>query len=202
MDISLALGGGGAKGIAHIGVLERLEQHGFRVRAVAGTSAGGIIAAIYAAGFSPAQIIERFTRVDQSSLFGRQADDWPAILGVAGLNRVLHEMLDDCTFAELKIPCALTAVNLDTEEEVVLSKGRVVDAVLATIALPGVFLLNSGKGVTWWIWPADPVPVLPARRLAKNLLAAAVVLSRIPRVPLFRTICVHGDPSAPSQIQP
>ena len=52
MDIALALGGGGSRGYAHVGVIRRLEQEGFRIRAVAGTSAGGIIAVFYAAGFT------------------------------------------------------------------------------------------------------------------------------------------------------
>ena len=65
MDITLALGGGGAKGNSHLGVLRGLEKEGYRIRAVAGTSFGGIVAAIYAAGHRPAQIEGIFSKVDQ-----------------------------------------------------------------------------------------------------------------------------------------
>lgn len=180
LDISVALGGGGARGIAHLGVLLALEEYGYRVRAIAGTSAGGIIAAIYAAGYSPAEILARFIEVDQSALYGRRQGDSPSILGVAGINQILQEMLGDRTFEELKIPCALTAVNLETEEEVILRRGRVVDAVLATIALPGIFPPQLWEGyhlVDGGL--LDPVPVLPARNLAPHLPVVAVVLTSI-----------------------
>lgn len=180
MDISLALGGGGSKGIAHLGVLLLLEEKGYRIRAVAGTSAGGIIAAIYAAGYSPAEILARFIEIDQATLYSKRPGDWPSILGVEGINRVLQDMLGDRTFEDLVIPCALTAVDLNTEEEVILQQGRIVDAVLATIALPGIFppqiweehhLVDGGL--------ADPVPVAPVRALAPALPVVAVVLTDI-----------------------
>ncbi len=60
MDISLALGAGGAKGNSHIGVLRQLEKHKFRVRAIAGTSFGGVVGAVYAAGYSIDELEEIF----------------------------------------------------------------------------------------------------------------------------------------------
>jgi NTE family protein len=185
VEISLALGGGGSKGIAHIGVLLCLEKHDIHVRAIAGTSAGGIIAAILAAGYTPRQILERFIQIDQTTLYGRRPGDWPAILGVAGINKVLQEMLGDRLFNDLVIPCALTAVDLESEKEVILTKGRVLDAVMGTISLPGVFpphpwegrhLLDGGL--------LDPVPVVPARRLKPELPVVAVVLSDTEPQPL------------------
>ena len=180
MDISLALGGGGSIGIAHLGVLLFLEEKGYRVRAIAGTSAGGIIAAIYAAGYSPSEILARFIEVDQTALYSKRPGDWPSILGIEGINRVLQDFLGDRSFDDLVISCALTAVDLDTEEEVILRQGRVVDAVLATMALPGIFppqiwdghhLVDGGL--------ADPVPVMPVRALAPKLPVVAVALTDI-----------------------
>jgi len=72
MDISLALGGGGAKGNSHIGVLRQLEKHGFCVRAIAGTSFGGVVGAVYAAGYSIDELEQIFVRVDQRRLYGRR----------------------------------------------------------------------------------------------------------------------------------
>jgi len=70
-EISLALGGGGIKGIAHIGVLRVLEKHGFEVKAIAGTSAGGIVGATYAAGLTPDKIDQIITQANQKKLFAR-----------------------------------------------------------------------------------------------------------------------------------
>jgi predicted acylesterase/phospholipase RssA len=66
MDITLALGGGGAKGNAHIGVLRQLEKKDFHVKAIAGTSYGGLVAAFYALGYSPDEIEELFASIDQT----------------------------------------------------------------------------------------------------------------------------------------
>lgn len=178
VEIALALGGGGSKGVAHLGVLRALEKHGFKVKAVAGTSAGGIVGALYAAGYSPDEILARYEKVDQSKMFGRRAGDGPALLGILGINQVLRELLGERTFADLRLPLAITAVDINSATEVVLKHGRVVDAVLATMALPGIFppqayedrLLVDG-GVM------DPVPVGPVRRLAPGYPVVAVSLS-------------------------
>ena len=101
MEISLALGGGGAKGNAHIGVLRVLDREGFKVKALAGTSAGGLIGALYMAGYSPDQILERFTRIDQGQFFGHSEGEQPSLLGLSGMAKFLYEMLGECTFGEL-----------------------------------------------------------------------------------------------------
>lgn len=178
MDITLALGGGGAKGNAHIGVLRRLEKEGFHIRAVAGTSFGGIVATLYASGRTPDEIEELFLRVDQSRLYGHLAGEGPSLLGLGGATKWLDEVFGTTTFDDLKLPCAVTAVDLKSAREVILTEGLVSDAILATIALPGIFpprriqeweLVDGGT--------LDPVPVSVARSLAPGLPVVAVVLS-------------------------
>ncbi|GAB4419743.1 MAG: patatin-like phospholipase family protein [Anaerolineales bacterium] len=177
MDITLALGGGGAKGNAHVGVLRQLEKEGFRVRAVAGTSFGGIVAAMYAAGYTPDEIEDNFVSVDQTRLFSYFSEPYPSLLGLGGVRKWLDDAIGERTFADLKIPCALTAVDLNCGCEVVLQEGLVKDAVLATIAIPGVFpafhtqeweLVDGGV--------LNPVPVSVARMLKPNLPIVAVTL--------------------------
>ncbi len=178
MDIALALGGGGSRGYAHIGVLRCLEREGFRIRAVAGTSAGGIIAAAYASGLTPDEMEEIFLKANQSKLFARSALEGPGILGLSGATKQLEEFFGDRTFADLKIPCAVVAVDLKGNCEVVLNQGRVVDAILATIAVPGVFppkQLGEVQLVDGAV--LDPVPVSVARALAPRLPVVAVVLN-------------------------
>jgi NTE family protein len=178
MEISVALGGGGIKGVAHIGVLECLERAGFKIRAVAGTSAGGLVGAFYAAGFRPREIQEFVETLNQNKLFGRQSTDGPSLLGYTGLASAFTEVQGENTFADLKIPFACTAVDLLTAQEIYISDGLVVDAVLATIAVPGIFpskmrgdaeLIDGGV--------LDPVPVRLARRLAPALPVVAVALN-------------------------
>jgi len=181
VDIALALGGGGIKGLAHIGVIRFLEQQGYTIRAIAGTSAGGLVGAMYAAGFKTSEIESIISGIDRNRLFKRERHDGPSLLGLQGLTKALIENLGDRHFTDLLIPFACTAVDLHCDQEVILSQGIVVDAVQATIAVPGIFppkqigdsLLIDG-GVL------DPVPVALARWLAPTLPIVAVCLSPIP----------------------
>jgi len=177
-EISLALGGGGIKGIAHIGVLRVLEKHGFEVKAIAGTSAGGIVGATYAAGLTPDKIDQIITQANQKKLFARAKQEGPALMGLSGLYELLTTALGDITFNELKISFACTSVELETGQEMILNQGRVVDAIMATIAVPGIFpakWINGFQLVDGGI--IYPVPLALARWLAPNLPVVAVCLS-------------------------
>jgi len=178
MEITLALGGGGAKGNAHIGALRRLEQEGFKIKSVAGTSFGGIIAVFYALGNTPTQIQAILESVDQTQLYGRDSQDGPALLGLAGVRKWLDGVVGEKTFKDLKMPCAVTAVNVENGGEVILAEGKLKDAILATIALPGIFtpaqwsdmeLMDGGV--------MNPVPVSVARMLSPELPVVAVTLN-------------------------
>ena len=178
MDIALALGGGGIKGTAHIGVIDRLESLGFRIRAIAGTSAGGLMGAAYAAGNSPLDILRAVQNLDSSTMYRRHPDDGPSVLGHAGLVAGLSSLLGERTFADLKIPFACTAVDLNSSREIYLQEGKVLDAAIATMSIPGVLppvqigdLLLVDGGVL------DPVPVSLARKLAPDLPIIAVALT-------------------------
>ena len=184
MNITLALGGGGAKGNSHIGVIRRLEQEGFQIRAVAGTSFGGLVAVLYAWGFSPDKIEEVFASLDPTRFYGHAPNDSPSLMGLAGVTRLLKEIIGDATFADLKLPCVLTAVDLKSGNEVLLRNGRLVDAMLATIAMPGVFPARYIDGLELVDGGTlDPVPVVPARMLAPRLPVVAVVLTMPMGVP-------------------
>lgn len=175
MDITVALGGGGVRGLAHIGVLSVLEREGFRIRAIAGTSMGGIIAASYAAGRSLAEIQAMAETTSTRDLLHVR----PGGAGMIGMDHVaemLEALLGRRRFRDMRIPLALTAADLNTGQEVVLTEGAVADAVLATIALPGVFppkligkyrLIDGGT--------LDPVPVRPARNLFDGPVVAVAL---------------------------
>ena len=184
MDISLALGGGGSRGHAHIGVLRRLEQEGFRILAVAGTSAGGIVATAYAAGYTPDELESIFAELDQAKLFAPIPSEGPGLLGLSRAAKVLGNLYGNRTFEDLRIPCAVVAVDITTGHEVVLNQGPIIDAVLGTISVPGVFpprQYGDAQLVDGGIM--DPVPVSVARLLAPKLPVVAVVLTPLSEQP-------------------
>ncbi len=181
MDLSVALGGGGARGLSHIGVLRVLDREGFRIRAIAGTSMGGVIAASYAAGYNSDEIEQRVSRTAFSNLL-RARPDGPALIGLSRVAESLRDNLGERTFDDLRIPLALTAVDLTTGREIVLTEGKLVDAVMATIAIPGVFppqIMGEHRLVDGGMM--DPVPVQPARSLFPGPVVA-VVLSPPPEL--------------------
>jgi len=178
MNITLALSGGGVKGFAHIGALRILEEEGFSIRGVAGTSAGGLVGALYAAGYSPNEMEARLREIDQGNLFTRMHGDGPALLGLAGVIAILSELLGERTFTDLRVPLAITATDLKSGTPVVIKQGRVIDAVLATSAIPGVFPARHTDGqllVDGGVM--NPIPVAEARRLYPDGPVVAVVLS-------------------------
>ncbi len=185
MNITLALGGGGAKGNSHIGVIRRLEKEGIKINAVAGTSFGGVVAVFYALGYLVDQIEDLFAVLDQTQLYGIAPNEAPSLLGLSGVTKWLIDVLGDKTFDDLKIPCAVTAVDLQCGCEVILSKGSLVDSLLATIAIPGIFpARHTGE---WELVDGgilDPVPVALARTLiAAKVPVIAVVLTKPIGVP-------------------
>jgi len=176
--IALALGGGGSKGNAHIGVLRALKNAGYEIAAIAGTSFGGLVAAFYAAGFSPDEIEDLFSSVDQSKMYELGLHAKPGILGLDKIHLWLNQYLGETTFAETRIPCALTATDLNSNCEVILQEGALKDAILGSIAVPGVFPPHRADGhylVDGGV--LNPVPVSAVRKLAPNLPIIAVSLT-------------------------
>jgi NTE family protein len=111
-------------------------------------------------------------------MFSRTPSDGPSWVGLKGVHDLLADALGDCCFEDLRLPCAVTAVDLNTAERLVIGSGRVLDAVMASIAVPGVFppqYLDGRTLVDGGVM--DPVPVGVARLLKPGLPVAAVVLS-------------------------
>ena len=177
MDISLALGSGGPRGSAHIGVLRILEREGFRVRAISGSSIGSLVATLYAAGHTPEELEQFFVALEPAWLSA-----WPLLEGAGFLSRRgieswLRDHLGDLTFEQLKLPCAVVAVDLNSRRGVTFREGPIVSAVLGSTAVPGLYppeeyspysLIDGGA--------LDPVPVRAARLLAPKLPVVAVSL--------------------------
>ncbi len=137
MKIGLVLGGGGSRGLAHIGVLQVLAREGIPIDLIVGTSMGGIVGTLFALGISPHQLAERMSVMQDNSLFNVKR--WTARSRQRMLRSLLSEALSGRTFADLKIPTALTAVDMRQGTEVALDQGPLMPAVLATSAVPAVF---------------------------------------------------------------
>lgn len=140
--LGLALSGGGARGLVHIGILKVLKQQGIRVDFIAGTSMGGVIAAGYAMGMSPTEI-ERITfdelHIQNILRFIDPALPNGGLIRGQKLLEFFRQHIGERTFSDLNIPLALIAVDLNSSQEVVLREGSVALALRATTAVPGIF---------------------------------------------------------------
>jgi NTE family protein len=141
--IGLALSGGGARGFAHVGILKGLEGAGIPVDYIAGASMGGLIGACYAKGKTAHELEAIIIEISKTRELMRLIDLAPHRRGLLEGNKVrafLAELLgDDCTFEDLAIPLAVTAVDLLTGREVVLNHGPLLPAIMSTTAVPGMF---------------------------------------------------------------
>ncbi len=148
--IGLALGGGVARGIAHIGVLQVLEEHAIKLSYIAGTSAGALVGCLCAAGIPAGQIYELAYKLRWNMLGSAPVQlTWSALsaismpLGILGLDRLprwLDEILGtDVAFAQLAVPFAALATDISTGETIVMNEGSVGLAVRASCSVPGIF---------------------------------------------------------------
>jgi len=141
--IGLALGGGGARSLAHIGVLKVFEQAGIPVHRLTGASMGGMIAAAYAFGLPLAEIESVAMRMANPRQLIRLVDFTPFRRGVLAGKHVRQFITNifgaAATFADLHIPLALTATDLSRGQLVLLNEGSLVDAVLATCTVAGLW---------------------------------------------------------------
>jgi len=136
--VALVLGGGGSRGIAHIGVLEVFEREGIPIDLIVGTSMGGIVGALYALGYSPRAIGEHMLEHMQGS--NLLSMNW---LSARARQRNIQEQLNTTigskTFKDTEIPLTLMAVDMLHGEEIALKSGYLMPALLASCAVPGVF---------------------------------------------------------------
>ncbi|MGA8503385.1 MAG: patatin-like phospholipase family protein [Candidatus Sulfotelmatobacter sp.] len=170
--IGVALGGGFARGMAHIGVLKVLEQEGIPVRIIAGTSVGALIGACYCSGLT----IEELEKVAHSVRFTTFARWTVSRFGFASNDRMvqfLNRTLKVKTFEELCIPLGITATDFNTGEGVVFHSGSMVDPVRASCAYPGMFLPVEIRG-RWLVdgMLSHPVPTSPLHEMGADRVIA------------------------------
>jgi NTE family protein len=138
MKTGLVLSGGGARGIAHLGVLAALDELGIHITALSGTSAGAVVATLYAGGIAPARIREI---VKESSYFGffHLLLGKPGLFTMEALRRILIENLPGSCFEDLPVQVFVTATNLSACRPEIFSSGNLIEPVLASACLPVVY---------------------------------------------------------------
>jgi NTE family protein len=173
--IGVALGSGGARGFAHVGVLRVLEEAGIRPQLITGSSMGALIAGVYATG-APVAMMER---VATTLPLGRWLDPAVPRMGLfngARIHELIKVLTKNRTFEEAVVPLAIVATDLERGERVTFREGPIHDAVRASISIPGLFkphrvdgrLLVDGGVI-------DRVPIDAARELGADFVIAVDV---------------------------
>ena len=181
--IGLALGGGAAKGLAHIGVLDVLTKEAIPIDMIAGTSAGAAIGAIYAQGKDFGEIKKMAIDLDRKRLASLVDLALPktGFIGGKRITRLLQSIIGgDIEFSDLKIPLACVATDVATGEEVVIKQGSVLEAVRASISIPAIFTVVKWKGrylVDGGL--VNPVPVSALKEMGADFIIAVNVISDI-----------------------
>ncbi len=174
-QLGLALGGGGARGGAHIGLLKVLDREGIKVGAIAGTSAGGIVGGLYAAGLSALKIERLLLSCTPEQLLEPDPSGW-SLLSTRRFVELIHRRLGDVRIEHLPHPFAAVAVDLRSSRPVFLTSGPLLRAIQATMAVPGLLCpVEEGDCLLVDGGVLDNVPVDAARQLgAARVLAVDI----------------------------
>src|SRR5271170_2776063 len=170
--VGLALGGGFARGIAHIGVLRVLEENEIPIDCIAGTSVGALIAATYASG-TPLDEMERQGYATRFSDFGRWTLSRMGMASNERLEHFLHKFTPAEFFSQMKIPLSIVATDLTTGESVHFTTGEIGPALRASCAYPGLFLPVEYRGrilVDGFL--TETVPAEAVRRMGATVVIA------------------------------
>lgn len=170
--IAFALGGGAARGFAHIGVIKVLESHGIVADYVAGTSAGAVVGSLYAGGFDPYAMQKIAQQLDES-IFADWTLGGRGILKGEALQDFINQHLKNRSLDKLNKPFAAVATDLKSGERVVFRSGDTGMAVRASAAVPGVFQPTQFRGKSYVDGGlTSPIPVQAAREMGADIVIA------------------------------
>lgn len=174
LKLGLALGGGAAKGFAHVGVIEVLEEAGIKPQVVVGTSAGSVVGALYASGKTSDQLQQLSVTMDEKTLA-----DWNIPLIARGVMRgdalakYVSQQISVQKIEDMKIPLGIVATDLHTGQAILFQRGDVATAVRASSAVPAVFqpvTIADKDYVDGGL--VSPVPVRFARQMGADIVLA------------------------------
>jgi len=206
--LALALGGGAAKGFAHVGVIKLLESHGIYPDIVTGTSAGAVVGSLYAAGYTGIQLQNMAVALDPASISD-------LILGESGfvkgekLERYINQQVSQRPIEKLNRAFGAVVTDLTNGNRVVFRRGNTGQAVRASAAVPGVFepvLIQGRKYVDGGV--VSPVPVYAAREMGADIVIAVDISTKPSRKPgsgtlntLDQTLNIMGQKLGEAELQ-
>ncbi len=170
----LVLSGGGARGFAHLGLMQALNEEGIFPDIIAGTSAGALVGVLYADGYTPREILDimnSHSRLD----YMRPAMPREGFLQLNGISKILRTHLRANTFSDLKLPMYVTATDLNNGKAVYFSQGKLLDPVIASASIPVLFQpvkINNISYVDGGV--LDNLPVQPLEDKCKHLIGSFV----------------------------
>lgn len=180
IKIGVALGGGAARGFAHIGVLQVLEEQGIKPDIVVGTSAGSMVAALYASGRTPAEMEQMAMTLDESSI-----TDWVfpgrSLMKGEALARFIRDNTGGKSIEQMRIPLGIVATDLNSGQPILFRRGDPGVAVRASSAVPAVFQpvkIGGHEYVDGGL--VSPIPVRYAQQMGADVVIA-VDISAIPQ---------------------
>ncbi len=171
--VTVALGGGAAKGLAHVGVLAGFEEDGVEITALAGTSMGAVVGALWAQGMTAREMEALFRSVD----WGRLGRILVTSVTGAAFRDMVRETLGGQRIEDLPLPFAAVCGDLDTGEMVAVDSGEVAAAVCASSSIPGILppvVVDGRRLIDGAV--VEPVPVTAANRLASDRVVAVNVM--------------------------
>lgn len=180
--IGLALGSGAAKGLAHIGVIKVLEANRIPIDFISGSSMGALIGALYSSGLSVAQMEDIACNTDwklTAKMFTPTLP-WAGLVEGNRIRQFFRTLIGDKNFDEIELPFAAVTTDVQTGEEIVIENGSLIEAVRASISIPGVFtpvrhqnrfLVDGGV--------VNPVPADVVKNMGADIVLAVNVVSSV-----------------------
>jgi NTE family protein len=177
--VGLVLGGGAARGVAHVGVIKVLVENKIPIHCIAGTSSGAVFGALFAGGMNPYDMAKQACQADWLKLVSFRLSKSGAVSG-EGIEKLIINNIGNKNIEDMRLPLSIVATDLKTGERVVITHGNIAKAVHASSAIPGVFspvkfqdrLLADGLVV-------DNVPVTAARDMGADFIIAVDVVPNV-----------------------
>ncbi|MBN1987184.1 MAG: patatin-like phospholipase family protein, partial [Prolixibacteraceae bacterium] len=193
-NVALVLSSGGARGIAHIGVIEELQSRGYVVTSVSGTSMGALIGGMLATG--KLEIYKNWMcSLDKMDVFSL-VDFTVNISGIVKGNRIIREMkkmIPDTPIEKLQIPYSAVATDVLTEKEIIFTTGSLYEAIRASISIPSVFIPHQING--WQLIDGGVINPIPINRVKRNGADILVVVNLYSPIP-------HREPATKTEEKP
>ena len=206
--IGLALGGGAARGFAHIGVIKMLESHGIVPDYVVGTSAGAVVGSLYAAGYD-AFAMQKIAQQLDEKIFADWTLGGRGLLKGEALQDFINQHLHNRPLEKLGKPFATVATDLNTGERVVFRTGDTGMAVRASAAVPGIFQPTQFRGRSYVDGGlTSPIPVQAARDMGADIVIAVDISARAEGQPvdsmtaiIWQTTTIMGSAIAANELR-